>query len=189
MKPAPACIALPASGARAPRPMTKILDAYHRLLTWVLALAVAVLIIPVSIQIFSRFTALIPAYIWTEEMSRFFFIWMVMIGAIIGVRERLHFDVDLWNALSPRTNAALRIIANVFVLGFTGVVIWWGIEFTRFGWNQTSELADLPMWLIFIAWPVAGVSWLLFLIEAFVRDVGLYRRSEDLGANSPEEAM
>jgi signal transduction histidine kinase len=58
--------------------MKTFLDAYHRLLTWVLALAVAVLIIPVSIQIFSRFTSLIPAYIWTEEMSRFFFIWMVL---------------------------------------------------------------------------------------------------------------
>jgi TRAP-type C4-dicarboxylate transport system permease small subunit len=78
-------------------PVTRFLDAYHRLLTWLLAFAVAILIIPVSIQIFSRFTDLIPAYIWTEEMSRFFFIWMVMIGSIIGVRERLHFDVDIWN--------------------------------------------------------------------------------------------
>lgn len=169
--------------------MTKLLDSYHRLLTWVLALAVAVLIIPVSIQIFSRFTALIPAYIWTEEMSRFFFIWMVMIGAIIGVRERLHFDVDIWNDTSPRTNAVLRMVANGFVLIFTCVMIWWGIDFTKFGWNQTSELADLPMWMIFIAWPVAGVSWLLFLVEAFMRDIDLYRRGEDIEANSPEEAM
>jgi len=169
--------------------MKKFLDAYHRLLTWVLAFAVAILIIPVAIQIFSRFTALIPAYIWTEEMSRFFFIWMVMIGAIIGVRERLHFDVDIWNDTSPRTNAILRMVANGFVAIFTGVMIWWGIEFTRFGWNQTSELADLPMWLIFIAWPVAGVSWLLFLVEGYLRDIDLYRRDEDIEANAPEEAM
>lgn len=158
--------------------MTKFLDGYHRLLTWVLAFAVAILIVPVSIQIFSRYTALIPAYIWTEEMSRFFFIWMVMIGAIIGVRERLHFDVDIWSDLSPRANAVLRMVANLFVLGFTGVMIYWGIEFTQFGWNQTSELADLPMWLIFIAWPLTGISWLLFLVEAFVRDIDLYRRNQ-----------
>ena len=170
-------------------PMTKFLDAYHRLLTWVLAFAVAVLIIPVSIQIFSRFTALIPAYIWTEEMSRFFFIWMVMVGAMIGLRERLHFDVDLWHEPSPRFNAALRIVANVFVLIFAGVTIYWGIEFTRFGWKQTSELADLPMWLIFIAWPLTGVTWLLFLIEAFARDIGLYRRGEDIDALAPGETV
>ena len=169
--------------------MTKFLDSYHRLLTWLLAFAVAILMVPVSIQIFSRFTALIPAYIWTEEMSRFFFIWMVMIGAMIGVRERLHFDVDIWSDLSPRANAMLRIVANLFVLGFTGVTIYWGIEFTKFGWNQTSELADLPMWLIFIAWPLAGVTWLLFLIEAFVRDVDLYRRGENLDSTDLEEAL
>ena len=145
-----------------------------------MAATLAVLIVPVSIQIFSRFTELIPAYIWTEELSRFCFIWMVMIGAMLGVRERLHFDVDVWPTLAPRSNALLRIISNVFVLVFTGVTIWWGIQFTQFGWNQTSELADLPMWLIFIAWPLTGLSWLMFLIEAFIRDIDLYQRNEAL---------
>lgn len=158
--------------------MTQILNAVQRLLTWAMAFAVTILIIPVSLQIFSRFTDLIPRYIWTEEMSRFFFIWMVMLGAMVAVRERLHFDVDLWADLTPRQDAVLRIVSNVFVLVFSGVMIWWGIEFTQFGWNQTSELADLPMWLIFIAWPIAGAIWVLFLIEAFIRDVVLYRRNE-----------
>lgn len=162
--------------------MKNFLDLWQKILTWVMALTVAVLIIPVSIQIFSRFTALIPAYIWTEELSRFCFIWMVMIGAMIGVRERLHFDVDVWPQLGPRRDALLRIISNVFVLAYTGVMIWWGVEFTKFGWNQTSELADLPMWLIFIAWPLTGVSWLMFLVEAFVRDIDLYRRNQALAA-------
>ena len=36
---------------------------YARVLSWLLALSVAVLIIPVSLQIFSRYTELIPSYI------------------------------------------------------------------------------------------------------------------------------
>ena len=160
--------------------MKKLLDRWQKILTWTMALAVAVLIIPVSIQIFSRFTALIPAYIWTEELSRFCFVWMVMIGAMIAVRERIHFDVDVWPPLSPKNDALLRIGSNSLVLVFTCVVIWWGVDFTKFGWNQTSELADLPMWLIFIAWPIAGITWLMFLVEAFVRDIDLYRRNEAL---------
>ena len=169
--------------------MTTFLNGVHRLLTWLLAFAVAILMVPVSIQIFSRFTQLIPAYIWTEEMSRFFFIWMVMIGAMIGVRERLHFDVDFLPKLSARGDAVMRIVANVFVLAFAGVLLWWGVEFTRFGWNQTSELADLPMWLIFIAWPLGGAIYILFLIEAFARDVRLFRSGESLEGNDPTEAM
>ncbi len=150
--------------------MTNFLDRWYQLLTWIMAVTVALLIVPVSLQIFSRFTDLIPAYIWTEEMSRFFFIWMVMLGAMVGLRDKLHFDVDVWPTLSPRKNLMLSFISNALVLIFTGIVIWWGIEFTRFGWNQTSELADLPMWLIFIAWPVTGVSWLVFQIERFRND-------------------
>jgi TRAP-type C4-dicarboxylate transport system permease small subunit len=157
--------------------MKTFLDIWQRLLTWVMALALTILIIPVSLQIFSRFTELIPRYIWTEELSRFCFVWMVMLGAMIGLRERLHFDVDVWPKLKPRPDAVLRIISNLLILAFTGVMIWVGIDFTKFGWNQTSELADLPMWLIFIAWPLTGLSWLMFLIEAFVRDIGLYRRN------------
>ena len=49
--------------------------------------AVAILIVPVTMQMISRFTGLIPAWIWTEEMARFLFIWMVMLGAMIGVRD------------------------------------------------------------------------------------------------------
>ena len=160
--------------------MKKFLDVWQKVLTWVMAATLSVLIIPVSIQIFSRFTELIPAYIWTEELSRFCFVWMVMIGAMLGLRERLHFDVDVWSNLSARSDAVLRMVSNALVLIFTGVTIWWGIEFTRFGWNQTSELAELPMWLIFIAWPLTGITWLMFLVEAFVRDVGLYKRNEKI---------
>jgi len=123
---------------------------------------------PVTLQIVSRYTALIPSWIWTEELSRFLFIWMIMLGAMIGVREGSHFVVrrgcrisaarervpaDRHQPARPRVRAGLRVV---------------GIEFVRFGWDQSSELAELPMTFIFIAWPVAGVTWVLFLGEAFI---------------------
>ena len=83
---------------------------------------------PVTLQMISRFTALIPAWIWTEEMARFLFIWMVMLGAMIGVRDGTHFDVDVWPELKPRTNALLRIVSMVFVLVFALVFVWYGYQ-------------------------------------------------------------
>ena len=147
--------------------MKKILDAYYRLLTWLLVATVAILIVPVSLQMISRFTDLIPPYIWTEELSRFLLIWMIMIGAMVGVREGTHFDVDVWPELPPKANAALRIVSQVFMFGFALVYFLWGVQFVRFGWNQESELAELPMTYIFIAWPLTGLTWLLFLGESF----------------------
>lgn len=141
---------------------------YARLLSWLLVFTVAVLIVPVSLQIFSRYTALIPAYIWTEEMARFLFIWMVMIGAMVGVREGAHFDVDVWPELGPRANAALQLVSGLFILALAVVFLWAGWEFTRFAWNRVSELADLPLWMIHIAWPVAGLTWLVFQGERMI---------------------
>src|SRR5712671_6937375 len=126
---------------------------YARLLFWLLAFSVAVLIIPVSLQIFSRYTQLIPSYIWTEEMARFLFVWMVMIGAMVGVREGSHFDVDVWPTLGAKANALLQIVSGLFILAFAFVFVWAGWEFTRFAWNRISELAELPLWTIHIAWP------------------------------------
>jgi TRAP-type C4-dicarboxylate transport system permease small subunit len=153
--------------------MKRILDAYHRLLTSLLMACVAILLVPVSLQMLSRFTDWIPPYIWTEELSRFLLIWMIMIGAMIGVREGTHFDVDVWPKLSARSNVLLRMVSQLFVLLFALVFVIWGVEFVRFGWNQTSELADLPMVYIFLAWPITGLTWVVFLGESFVANLKL----------------
>ena len=141
--------------------------AYATLLTFLLAASVALLIVPVTLQIISRYTALIPSYIWTEEMARFMFIWLVLIGAMVGVRESSHFEVDVWPTLSRRAEAAVRMVARLGTLALAVVFVWAGTEFTQFAWHRTSELADLPLWLIHIAWPAAGVTWIVFLGEQF----------------------
>ncbi|MBA3504264.1 MAG: TRAP transporter small permease, partial [Betaproteobacteria bacterium] len=104
-------------------------------------------------------------------MARFLFIWMIMLGAMIGIRDGAHFDVDLWPELKPRANALLRIVSSVFVLMFALVFIWYGIKFVQFGWHQDSELAEMPMTYIFIAWPLSGLTWVLFLGERFLQDL------------------
>jgi TRAP-type C4-dicarboxylate transport system permease small subunit len=138
---------------------------YATFLRWLLAFAVAILIIPVSLQIFSRYTELIPSYIWTEEMARFLFVWMIMIGAMLGIYEGRHFEVDVWPRLSPRPQAALRLVSNLAVLALALVFVYAGWHFTQFAWNRISELAELPLWLIHMAWPIAGATWLLFTGE------------------------
>jgi TRAP-type transport system small permease protein len=141
---------------------------FARLLDWLLIATVAVLIVPVTMQIVSRYTDLIPPYIWTEELARFVFIWMIMIGSMVGVREAAHFNVDIWARLTPRREAALNIITQAATLVFALVFVWSGIEFTRFAIYRISELAELPLWVIHVAWPLTGLAWIVFLGEQFV---------------------
>jgi TRAP-type transport system small permease protein len=173
--------------------MRKFIDGYYQLLTVLLGASVGILIVPVTLQMISRFTQLIPAWIWTEEMARFLFIWMVMLGAMIGVRDGTHFDVDVWPELKPRANALLRVVSGFFVLIFALVFVWYGIKFVQFGWAQSSELAEMPMAYIFIAWPLTGITWLLFGGERLLADLRIVRHgpgpddeppSRDLGQGS-----
>ena len=151
--------------------MRKLIDRYYRLLDILLGTSVAALLLPVTLQMISRLTGLIPAWIWTEEMARFLFIWMVMLGAMIGVRDGSHFEVDVWPKLGFRANAVLSVVSLLGVLVFALIFVWYGIKFVQFGWNQTSELADLPMTYIFIAWPLTGATWLVFGFERLRREL------------------
>ena len=157
---------------------SKLTRWYGALLSWLLAASVAILIFPVSLQIFSRYTELIPAYIWTEEMARFFFIWSIMLGAMVGIREGTHFVVDLWPPMNARAQAVVRLVSSVFVLAFALVFLWWGIDFTRFAFNRISELAELPLWVIHVAWPLAGATWILFQGEHVWNDLLLLARDD-----------
>ena len=165
--------------------MRKFLDGYYRLLNVLLGLSVGILIVPVTLQMIARFTAWIPAWIWTEEMARFLFIWMIMLGAMIGVRDGTHFDVDVWPELKARPNALLRLVAMICILIFALVFVWYGIKFVQFGWNQTSELADLPMPWIFAAWPLTGITWLLFGFERLRADWMMFRHGPTGDAPQP----
>lgn len=144
---------------------------YANFLSWLMAISVGVLVLPVSLQIFSRYTSLIPAYIWTEEMARFLFIWTIMIGAMIGVRETSHFEVDVWPRMGPRGEAIARFTGRIGVLATAIIFVTAGIKFTEFAMNRISELAELPLWYIHVAWPVTGLTWIVFLGEQMLDDL------------------
>jgi TRAP-type C4-dicarboxylate transport system permease small subunit len=159
--------------------MQKFIDGYYRLLDWLLAATVGILVVPVTLQIVARFTEWIPHWIWTEELARFLFIWMVMLGAMVGIRDGSHFEVDVWPELRPKANALLRIVSNVFVLAFALIFVWYGFKFVQFGWSQNSELAELPMAFIFVAWPLTGLTWILFLGPRFRADLRIIARENE----------
>ena len=116
----------------------RVTAGYAKLLEFLLVACVGILVIPVTLQIISRYTSLIPSYIWTEEMARFLFVWTIMIGAMVGVREAQHFEVDVWPDLSRRSEAAVRIVARFGILALALVFVWAGIEFTRFALRIAS---------------------------------------------------
>jgi TRAP-type C4-dicarboxylate transport system permease small subunit len=55
------------------------------------------------------------------------------------------------------------------------IFVVYGYEFAQFGAIQQSEISGLPMLTIYIAWPLAGATMVLFLLEKFVEDWRILR--------------
>jgi TRAP-type C4-dicarboxylate transport system permease small subunit len=158
----------------------RLLHAYYRLLQAAVTVLMGVLLVPVTLQILSRYTGLIPRWIWTEEVARFCFMWIILIGAMIAVRDGTHFDVDVLP--HPRTRhaeAVGQLVVHAFMLVVALVFVRYGYDFALFGWQQESELTGINMLAIHIAYPLAGVTWLLFLGERVIDAV------RKLGDRSP----
>lgn len=156
--------------------MRKVLNGYYKFLQIALATLMGLLVIPVMLQIVARYIGIIPRYIWTEEMARFCFIWVILVGSMIAVRDGTHFTVDLLpKALTKRGQAMSNMFVDFWILVTALIFIIWGWPLVKFGLLQTSEMAELPMVFIYGAWPVAGITYILFLIEKFVDNIKLWR--------------
>ena len=156
--------------------MTRFLDAYYRLLKTLLTGLMGLLILPVSLQVLSRYTGLIPRWIWTEEAARFCFMWIIMIGAMIAVRDSTHFDVDvLPKPKTARGEAWGRLVVHGFMLIVAIVFVRYGWDYAVFGWQQESELTGINMLWIHAAYIIAGVTWVAFLAEKIAVSVTVLR--------------
>ncbi|MFP6668957.1 MAG: TRAP transporter small permease [Pirellulales bacterium] len=156
-----------------------LLERYYRLLKFLIAALMGLMIVPIFLQILSRYTGAVPRYIWTEEVARFCFVWIIMIGSMIAVRDGSHFDVDLLP--HPKTQRQKGISNLIVHFGMTLMAIvffWYGFDFAKFGYIQTSEMSGINMLSIYISFPLAGATWFLFLLENIADDIRLISSKE-----------
>lgn len=152
------------------------MNGYYLFLKAVLATLMGLLLIPVVLQIAARYVSFIPRYIWTEEMARFCFIWVILVGSMVAVRDGTHFAVDLLpQASTKRGQAFFQMFVDFWIFVTAMIFIIWGWPLVKFGLLQTSEMAEMPMVLIYMAWPIAGITWILFLSEKFIDNIKLWR--------------
>ncbi|RBW62149.1 TRAP transporter small permease [Ruegeria sp. A3M17] len=140
----------------------KYLDKFCAGLRILLGVMMGTLAIPVAMQVVSRYTGLIPTYLWTEELATFLFVWIVMIGSIVAVWDSTHFDVRITrNAMRPLPRLLQDGIVHVAIMIFGAFFLFYGIEYTEFGGNQRSVMMRANLATTHISVPIAGGFWFL----------------------------
>lgn len=87
---------------------------------------------------------------WSEELSRYLLIYMVYLGAAVGVRNRSHIRIDIIDTiLSTRLASALRRIVDILVLVYLVYVAFEAVQVARVSWQTPSPALRVSMgWFI-----------------------------------------
>ena len=127
---------------------------------------ISLLIVLVWIQISSRITGVsIP---WTNEISRYVFIWMVFLGSASGVRNQNHIGAQfVLNMLNKKNQCLLRLFQKTIFLIFMFLVIYFSIPFIKmqFNYGQTASTFPIPMFLISSIIPVSFTLGIIHILK------------------------
>lgn len=139
----------------------------------------ATLAIPVGMQVISRYTGIIPTYLWTEELATFIFVWVVMIGSMVALWDGTHFNVVITpDAVSPLGTLIQKSVVYLFVLIFAVLFAWYGVEYAKFGSIQSSVMMRLNLLWTYITVPLAGAVWAVFSAYRLYEAIADYKGAQ-----------
>jgi TRAP-type C4-dicarboxylate transport system permease small subunit len=158
------------------RSIKKILDRSLELLVMVV---VAVLVVDVLWQVFTRFILKSPS-IWTEELATFMLIWVALLGAAVALSRGAHLGIDYFvGKLSVKTRLYTEIFVFLCIVAFSFcVMVLGGIDLvtSTLQLNQLSPALGVKVGYVYLAVPISGFFLVLYSVIALVeRLTGLFK--------------
>jgi TRAP-type C4-dicarboxylate transport system permease small subunit len=130
-------------------------------------LAAAGILIVVLVQVVSRLLG-VPVS-WTEEATRFLFVWMVFLGLAAGFRTVESARVVVFIAAMPGLFRHLAVPIYVgssvlffILMGWTGT----GLVRQQIIMNEEAATLAIPMWVIGLIMPISAVLAVLAIVES-----------------------
>lgn len=141
-----------------------------RTLESVLVALMGLMTVNVVWQVASRFVLRSPSN-FTDELARYLFIWLGLLGAAYAAGRHLHLAVDAFTIrLRPATQQRLRRL-SALMLSLFGllVLVVGGSRLVYITWvlGQRSASLQVPMALVYLALPVSGALMVIYGLTAF----------------------
>jgi TRAP-type C4-dicarboxylate transport system permease small subunit len=138
--------------------MKQLTHWYFKILECVLVLCLAAMSIMVFANVVLRhfFESGINM---SEELSRFLFIWLTFLGAIVAMRENGHLGMDMVaRKLSGRASRTAVVLAQGLTLTCCLVFLWGLMQQFRLNLANTGMLTGIPMAVVYSAAYLCAVS-------------------------------
>ena len=134
--------------------MNKVIDGYCRLLEWAIVLALALMVVLVFGNVVLRY-AFNSGITESEELSRWLFVWMTFMGAIVALKEHAHLGSDmLVSRLGPKGQRACLVLGQLLMLYASWLLL-------KGSWQQAVINLEVQA-------PVTGASTAIFYASGVV---------------------
>ena len=168
--------------------MTKLLRHYTRALEAVMALGLALMVVLVFGNVVLRY--LFDSGITvSEELSRWIFIWVTFLGAIVAMREHAHLGTDALVSRLPRAGKVACLVSGyVLMIGTCVLLLSGSIEQTQINWNVSAPSSGASVAIFYASGIVFAVSAILIMLNDLFRlatgkvatkDLVIVRESEE----------
>lgn len=155
-----------------------------------LLVLLSVLVAVVFLQVSSRFVFKLPIE-WSEEMSRFVFIWFCWLGCSFATCRYHHIRITAHFRMMPRGLSIWLLRAgDVAWIAFNLVVFWGGILYlgSILEYPYRAMITDIDMFWIFLPIPVIFLVFTLrILMNLF--DPDYFEQTMSEAENEAAEAM
>jgi TRAP-type C4-dicarboxylate transport system permease small subunit len=135
----------------------------------VLALLVIGMVIVIMLQIVGRVTG--RPFPWTEETSRYLFLWMMFVALASGFNRCESSRVTLLLQIGPRwLKKFSEVLYAVVVLGFFAFMFIYGLQVVQqqVQFHEMGTALRIPMYFIGICQPVGAFLGFIGTIQSFL---------------------
>ena len=130
------------------------------------AFVLCLMVLMVAAQVISRYV-LHTSLSHTEELVRYFFVWITFLGASAAVFKGKHLSVaGALHIIPDHVIKYIKIFSGFAALIFTGLLVVFGtnIVLLQIRTGQTTAAMGFPMWIIGLAVPVCSLVIVIRLI-------------------------
>lgn len=169
--------------------MNKILDQYCRALEWLLVLMLALMVVLVFGNVVMRY-AFNSGITESEELSRWLFVWLTFLGAVVAVRERAHLGSDmLTSRLGPVGKRLCLGVGQALMLWVTWLLLRGAWQQAEINWEVEAPVTGASTAIFYASGVVFAASTGVMLLQDFWRtltgqlseqDLVMVQESEDL---------
>jgi len=149
--------------------MKTLTDLFFKLAEILLVTMLVVMVVMVFGNVVLRY-GFNSGIISSEELSRYLFIWITFLGAIVAMRENAHLGLDTVVRLLPRAGKKLCFaLSNLLMLGCCALMFYG--TWKQHGINATtlSPVTETPMSWVYGVGYIASVAMALLIVGKLVR--------------------